>query len=84
MYYVILFMSVFPFTRGAKHSREDGTVRLQQQIYQATAIFHILKKNEPYNPQLYRQSDVSPVDPVAHAVRMLEKRGFIVSQATGK
>jgi len=49
-----------------------------------TAIFHILKKNEPYNPQLYRQSDVSPVDPVAQAVKMLEKRGFVVSQVPDK
>jgi len=47
-----------------------------------TAIFHILKKNEPYNPELYRQSDVSPVDPVEQAVKMLEKRGFMVSQTT--
>jgi len=45
-----------------------------------TAIFHILKKNEPYNPDLYRQSDVPPVDPVENAVKMLEKRGFVVSQ----
>jgi transposase len=45
-----------------------------------TAIFHILKKNEPYNPELYRQSDASPVDPVEQAVKMLEKRGFVVSQ----
>lgn len=47
-----------------------------------TAIFHILKKNEPYNPELYRQSDLSPVDPVEQAVKLLEKRGFVVSQST--
>jgi len=45
-----------------------------------TAIFHILSKSEPYNPDLYRHSDVSPVDPVEQAVKMLEKRGFVVSQ----
>ena len=44
-----------------------------------TAIFHILSKNEPYNPDLYRNSDVSPVDPIDQAVKMLEKRGFLVS-----
>ena len=45
-----------------------------------TAIFHILKKNEPYNPELYRQSDVAPVDRVELAVKLLEKNGFVVSQ----
>jgi len=47
-----------------------------------TAIFHILKKNEPYNPELYRQSDIPPVDPIELAVKMLEKRGFVVSHTT--
>ena len=45
-----------------------------------TAIFHILKKNEPYNPKLYRQSDISPIDPIEQAVKMLQKRGFVVTQ----
>jgi len=45
-----------------------------------TAIFHILSKSEPYNPDLYRLSDASPIDPVEQAVKMLEKRGFVVSQ----
>jgi len=47
-----------------------------------TAIFHILEKNEPYNPELYRQSDASPFDPVEQAVKMLEKRGFVVALST--
>jgi transposase len=47
-----------------------------------TAIFHILKKNEPYNPEFYRQSDVSPIDRVEMAVKMLEKNGFVVLQTT--
>jgi hypothetical protein len=46
------------------------------------AVYHILKKNEPYNPELYRQSDVSPVDRVEQAVKLLEKNGFVVSQNT--
>ena len=46
-----------------------------------TAIFHILKKNEPYNQELYRQSDVSPVDRVEQAVKLLEKNGFVVSRS---
>jgi transposase len=45
-----------------------------------TAIFHILKKSEPYNPELYRQSDISPIDPIEQAVKMLQKRGFVVTQ----
>jgi len=47
-----------------------------------TAIFHILSKSEPYNPALYRNSDVPPVDSVERAVKLLEKRGFTVSQPT--
>jgi len=46
-----------------------------------TAIFHILSKNEPYNPDLYRNSDVSPVDSIERAVKLLEKCGFIVSKS---
>jgi transposase len=45
-----------------------------------TAIFHILSKSEPYNPALYKYSDVSPVDPVDRAVKMLEKQGFKISK----
>ena len=47
-----------------------------------TAIFHILKKNEPYNPELYRQSDIAPVDRVDQAVKLLEKQGFVVSKTS--
>jgi len=45
-----------------------------------TAIFHILSKNEPYNPELYRNSDVSPFDYEQQAILLLEKRGFAVSK----
>ena len=45
-----------------------------------TAIFHILKKDEPFNPELYRKSDIPPVDPVEQAISLLERRGFVVSQ----
>jgi len=45
-----------------------------------TAIFHILSKNEPYNPVLYKVSDVAPVDTVDRAIKILEKRGFTVYQ----
>jgi len=47
-----------------------------------TAIYHMLQKNEPYDPELYRKADVSPVDPVEQAVKFLEKRGFVVVEAT--
>jgi len=46
-----------------------------------TAIFHILSNSEPYNPVLYRNFDVAPVDSVERAVKLLEKRGFTVSQS---
>ena len=46
-----------------------------------TAIFHILKKNEPYNPDLYRKSDISTVDYERQAILLLEKRGFVVTKS---
>ena len=45
-----------------------------------TAIFHILQKNEPYNPDLYRRADISPIDREQQAILLLEKRGFTVSK----
>jgi hypothetical protein len=45
-----------------------------------TAIFHILSKNEPYNPELYQNFDVSPIDYEQKAIILLEKRGFAVSK----
>ena len=46
-----------------------------------TAIFHILSKNEPYNPELYRSSDISPIDREQQAILLLEKRGFVVNKS---
>jgi len=45
-----------------------------------TAIFHILSKNEPYNPDLYRSKDTPAVDREQQAIILLEKRGFSVSR----
>jgi transposase len=47
-----------------------------------TAIFSILKKNEPYNPELYRKADPSPVNHVERAIKLLEKQGYSVLQNT--
>ena len=47
-----------------------------------TAIYNILKKNEPYNPALYRQSDRPPVHrevSVDEAVFILQRQGYLVS-----
>lgn len=46
-----------------------------------TAIFNILKKNEPYNPELYRNGDRPPVHrevSVEEAVFILQRQGFLV------
>jgi transposase len=45
-----------------------------------TAIFNILKKNEPYNSELYRKAGISPVDHIGQAINLLEKQGFMVLQ----
>lgn len=44
-----------------------------------TAIYNILKKNEPYNPELYRKSDADPIDHEKLAIQLLVKRRFIIS-----
>jgi len=43
-----------------------------------TAIYSILLKGEAYNPELYRQSDISPVDREEQAIALLQKRGYSV------
>ena len=46
-----------------------------------TAIYNILKKNEPYNPELYRNSDRPPVHrevSVEEAVFILQRQGYLV------
>lgn len=47
-----------------------------------TAIYNILKKNEPYNPDLYRQYDRPPAHrevSVDEAVYILQRQGYLVS-----
>ena len=46
-----------------------------------TAIFHILKKSVPYDPHLYRKSDISPIDYERQAISLLERRGFVVTKS---
>jgi len=50
-----------------------------------TAIYNILKKNEPYNAELYRQSDKPPVQrevTVEQAIFILQRQGYLVTAAT--
>ena len=47
-----------------------------------TAIYNILKKNEPYNAELYRQSDKPPVQrevSVDQAIFILQRQGYLVT-----
>ena len=47
-----------------------------------TAIFNILKKNEPYNPELYRKGDRPPTHrevSVEQAIFILQRQGYLVS-----
>jgi len=48
-----------------------------------TAIYNILKKSEPYNPELYCKSDTPPLNrevSLEQAVFILQRQGYIVSQ----
>lgn len=50
-----------------------------------TAIYNILKKNEPYNAELYRQADKPPVHrevSVDEAIYILQRQGYIVTPST--
>jgi len=47
-----------------------------------TAIYNILKKNEPYNAELYRKSDVPPANrhvSIDEAIFILKRQGYIVT-----
>lgn len=47
-----------------------------------TAIYSILKKNEPYNPELYRKSDLPPIHrevSINEAIFILQRQGYIVT-----
>ena len=50
-----------------------------------TAIYNILKKNEPYNAELYRLSDKPPVQrevSVEQAIFILQRQGYLVTAST--
>jgi hypothetical protein len=50
-----------------------------------TAIYNMLKKNEPYNSELYRQSDKPPVQrevTVEQAIFILQRQGYLVTATT--
>ena len=47
-----------------------------------TAIYNMLKKNEPYNPELYRKADRPPIHrevSVEEAVYILQRQGYLVT-----
>jgi len=50
-----------------------------------TAIYNILKKNEPYNAELYRQSDKPPIGrevTFEQAIFIIQRQGYIVTAPT--
>lgn len=50
-----------------------------------TAVYNILKKNEPYNAELYRQADKPPAHrtvSVEEAIYILQRQGYIVTHST--
>jgi len=50
-----------------------------------TAIYNILKKNEPYNPELYRKADKPPVHrevSLDEAIYIIQRQGYLVTAPT--
>ena len=48
-----------------------------------TAIYQMLKKNEPYNPELYCQSNLPPKNRVVteeEAIYILQRKGYVVTR----
>ena len=47
-----------------------------------TAVYNMLKKNEPYNPELYHMADRPPAHrevSVTEAIYILQRQGFLVT-----
>lgn len=47
-----------------------------------TAIYNMLKKNEPYNPELYHKADCPPSHravSITQAIYILQRQGFLVT-----
>ena len=47
-----------------------------------TAVYNILKKNEPYNPELYSKSDLPPAHrevSIEEAIFILQRQGYLVT-----
>jgi transposase len=51
-----------------------------------TAIYHILRKSEPYNPSLYRKEDIpaNRVITVKQALALVKRHGFLVVDSDDK
>ena len=50
-----------------------------------TAIYNILKKNEPYNTEIYRKSDLPPVHREVYlqqAIFILQRQGYLITKTT--
>lgn len=50
-----------------------------------TAIYNMLKKNKPYNPEFYRKADRPPTHrevSVKEAVFILQRQGYLVTAPT--
>ena len=50
-----------------------------------TAIYNILKKNEPYNPEFYRKADRPPAHreiPFEEAIYLIQRQGYLVIAPT--
>lgn len=50
-----------------------------------TAIYQMLKKNEPYNAELYKKSDSIPVNrdvTVEQAIFILQRQGYQISKTS--
>jgi transposase len=48
------------------------------------AIYNILKKNEPYNPELYSKADAPPIHreiSVEEAIFMMQRQGYVIKEA---
>jgi len=66
-----------------RHGHKKAIIAIARMLL--TAIYNILKKNEPYNAELYRLSDKPPVQrevTVEQAIFILQRQGYLVTAST--
>jgi len=67
-------------TLKKRHGHKKAVIAISRMLL--TAIYHILKNDEPYNEELYRKADMPPANrevSLDEAVFILQRQGYIIT-----